>query len=70
MADPTEIEDDADGPTYDPSTPAANRNIQQGGGVGARDLARQGEPTEVVVEDDEDDAGDEAIGRAHPVDGG
>lgn len=53
---------------YDPSTPEANHNIQQGGGVGARDLAKQGEPTEIVPEDDEDDAPTEAIGLAHPVD--
>jgi hypothetical protein len=52
---------------YDPSTPEANHNIQQGGGVGARDLAKQGEPAEIVAEDDEDDAPTEAIGLAHPV---
>jgi hypothetical protein len=53
---------------YDPSTPEANHNIQQGGGVGARDLARQGEPEEVIPEGaDEDDAAPEPIGRAHPV---
>ena len=52
---------------YDPSTPEANHNIQQGGGVGARDLAKQGEPTENVSDDDEDDAPTEAIGLAHPV---
>jgi hypothetical protein len=52
---------------YDPSTPEANYNIQEGGGVGARDLAKQGEPAEIVAEDDVDDAPTEAIGLAHPV---
>lgn len=31
---------------YDPSTPQANRSIQQGGGAGARDLAAQRDPGE------------------------
>ena len=53
--------------TYDPSTVEANRNIQQGGGVGARDLARQEEPTEIVTPED-DDAPVEALGLAHPKD--
>lgn len=54
---------------YDPTTPEANHNIHQGGGVGARDLARQEEPEKIVAEDaDEDDASPEPIGRAHPVD--
>ena len=58
--------DEADD-SYDPSTVEANRNIQQGGGVGARDLARQDEPAEIVTPDgDEDDAPAEALGTAHP----
>ncbi|WP_419319278.1 hypothetical protein ACN2C7_00660 [Caulobacter sp. ErkDOM-E] len=52
---------------YDPTTPEANHNIQQGGGVGARDLARQEEPTEIVPENDPDEAPTEAMGLAHPV---
>lgn len=55
--------------TYDPSTVEANRNIQQGGGVGARDLARQDEPAEIVTpdgDDSDDDAPVEAMGLAHP----
>ena len=52
---------------YDPTTPEANHNIQQGGGVGARDLARQEEPTEIVPENDTDETPTEAIGLAHPV---
>ena len=53
---------------YDPTTAEANHNIQQGGGVVARDLARQEEPTEIVPEEaDEDDAAAEPMGRAHPV---
>ncbi|WP_369057902.1 hypothetical protein ABOZ73_09415 [Caulobacter sp. 73W] len=31
--------------SYDPNTPQANRSIQQGGGVGARDLRLQADPT-------------------------
>lgn len=31
--------------SYDPDTPQANRSIQQGGGVGARDLRVQADPT-------------------------
>jgi len=51
---------------YEPTSVEVERNIQQGGGVGARDLARQAEPSVVVPEDDEDDAAAEPIGRAHP----
>jgi len=54
---------------YDPTSVEVERNIQQGGGVGARDLARQAEPSEAVTEDagDEDqDAPTEGLGRAHP----
>ena len=60
--------DEADD-AYDPSTVEANRNIQQGGGVGARDLARQDEPAEIVTpdsDDSDDDAPAEALGTAHP----
>lgn len=53
--------------SYEPTSVEVERNIQQGGGVGARDLARQAEPSVIVPEDaDEDDAGAESIGRAHP----
>ncbi len=52
---------------YTPDSVEVERNIQQGGGVGARDLARQAEPSVIVPEEaDEDDAPEEAIGRAHP----
>ncbi|WP_164467301.1 hypothetical protein [Caulobacter flavus] len=55
MADPEDTE------TYDPSTPEANRAIQQGIGVGARDLAAQRDPGEGdaplddAVDEDEND---------------
>jgi hypothetical protein len=52
---------------YTPDSVEVERNIQQGGGVGARDLAKQAEPSVVVPEEaDEDDAAAEPIGRAHP----
>jgi hypothetical protein len=52
---------------YEPTSVEVERNIQQGGGVGARDLSRQAEPAHVVPEDaNEDDAPSEPIGRAHP----
>lgn len=52
---------------YEPTSVEVERNIQQGGGVGARDLARQAEPSVIVPEDEnEDDAVEESIGRAHP----
>lgn len=57
--------DEADD-TYDPSTVEANRNIQQGGGVGARDLARQEEPAEIVTPEDDEEGPTEALGLAHP----
>ncbi|MEJ2814252.1 hypothetical protein [Caulobacter sp. CCG-8] len=70
MAEPHETLDvtngDEDDGVYDPSTVEANLNIEHGGGVGARDLARQREPTEVVTPDDEDDGPTEGLGRAHP----
>jgi hypothetical protein len=49
MAEPDVTNGDEVDDTYDPSTVEANRNIQQGGGVGARDLARQDEPAEIVT---------------------
>jgi hypothetical protein len=65
MAEPDVTNGDDVDDTYDPSTVETNRNIQQGGGVGARDLARQEEPAEIRVPDD-DDAPVEALGLAHP----
>ena len=67
MAEPDVTNGDEADAAYDPSTVEANRNIQQGGGVGARDLARQEEPTEIVTPED-DDAPVEALGLAHPKD--
>lgn len=69
MAEPDVTNGDEIDDTYDPSTVEANRNIQQGGGVGARDLARQDEPAEIVTPDGDDsdeDAPVEALGTAHP----
>ena len=69
MADLDVTNDDEADDTYDPSTVEANRNIQQGGGVGARDLARQDEPAEIVTPDgdgSDDDAPVEPLGAAHP----
>jgi hypothetical protein len=69
MADLDVTNGDETDDTYDPSTVEANRNIQQGGGVGARDLARQDEPAEIVTpdgDDSDDDAPTEAVGLAHP----
>jgi len=72
MAEPDETPNvtngDEDDSAYDPSTVEANLNIERGGGVGARDLARQREPTEIVTPDDEDDGPTEALGLAHPKD--
>jgi hypothetical protein len=65
MAEPDVTNGDEVDDTYDPSTVEANRNIQQGGGVGARDLARQEEPAEIVTPED-DEAPVEALGLAHP----
>lgn len=69
MARPDVTNGDQADDAYDPSTVEANRNIQQGGGVGARDLARQDEPAEIVTPDagdDDNDAPFEALGTAHP----
>ena len=71
MAEPDVTNGDEVDDTYDPSTVEAKRNIQQGGGVGARDLARQDEPAEIVTpdgDDSDDDAPVEALGTAHPKD--
>ncbi|KQY26403.1 hypothetical protein ASD21_16915 [Caulobacter sp. Root1455] len=65
MAEPDVTNGDEPDDTYDPSTVEANLNIQQGGGVGARDLARQEEPTEIVTLEEEDEPA-EALGAAHP----
>jgi hypothetical protein len=69
MADLDVTNGDETDDSYDPSTVEANRNIQQGGGVGARDLARQDEPAEIITpdgDDSDDDAPTEALGAAHP----
>jgi hypothetical protein len=69
MAEPDVTNGDEVDDTYDPSTVEANRNIQQGGGVGARDLDRQDEPAEIVTpdgDDGDDDAPVESLGLAHP----
>jgi hypothetical protein len=69
MAEPDVTHGDEAEDAYDPSTVEANRNIQQGGGVGARDLARQDEPAEIVTpdgDDSDDDAPVEPLGLAHP----
>jgi hypothetical protein len=42
---------------YEPTSVEVERNIQQGGGVGAKDLARQAEPSVVVAEDADEECG-------------
>jgi hypothetical protein len=69
MAQPDVTNGDETDDAYDPSTVEANRNIQQGGGVGARDLARQDEPAEVVTpggDGEDDDVPFETLGTARP----
>ena len=71
MAEPDVTNGEEIDDTYDPSTVEANRNIQQGGGVGARDLAQQEEPVEIITpeaDDSDDDAPVEALGLAPPKD--
>jgi hypothetical protein len=65
MAEPDVTNGDEADDSYDPSSVEANLNIQHGGGVGARDLARQAEPSEIVTPEDDDEPV-EALGLAHP----
>lgn len=51
MADPKSRDEDR---TFDPSTPETNRSIDQGNGVGARELDRQASPTERAEQDTQD----------------
>lgn len=69
MTDPTKTP--VESPHFDTSDVDANRAIEQGLGVGARELAAQREPGGVVTPDEDDasvndgdeDALDETVGR-------
>ncbi len=58
MTDPTKTP--AEAPHFDTSDVEANRAIEQGLGVGARELAAQRESGGVVTPDDDDDSADGA----------
>lgn len=64
MADPTQAPREA--PHFDTSEVDANRAIEQGLGVGARELAAQREPGGVVTEDED---GDDVMERDTTVQG-
>lgn len=53
MADPTDTPDES--PHFETDEVEANRAIDQGLGVGARELAAQREPGGVITPDDDDD---------------
>lgn len=55
-----------DDTTYDPSEAAASRGREQGLGVGARDIARQRDPSRPAADDPERD--DLTNPRTHDVD--
>lgn len=57
MADPTNTSDDA--PHFETDDVSANLAIEQGLGVGARELAAQRDPGGVVTPDEDDNAADE-----------
>ncbi len=57
MADPTKIPEEP--PHFETDEVEANRAIDQGLGVGARELAAQREPGGVITPDEDDDAVDE-----------
>ena len=63
MADPKDTE--AETPHFDTSDVEANLAIEQGLGVGARELAAQRDPGGVVTpdEDDDPDGLDQTVGR-------
>ena len=46
--------------SFDTSTPEANRSIEQGNGIGARELAAQREPGGVITPDEDSDSADDA----------
>jgi len=56
MADPTKTPEES--PHFDTSDVEANRAIEQGLGVGARELAAQRDPGGVVTEDEDIDSAD------------
>jgi hypothetical protein len=51
MADPKDWNGDEDDSSFETSTPEANRAIEAGQGVGARELAAQRDPTETAEHD-------------------
>lgn len=53
--------------SFDPSTPEANRTRQQGGGMGARELNAQGDPTRDDYSDIETAGTEEAEGSVEGV---
>ena len=63
MAEPKDTE--AETPHFDTSDVEANLAIEQGLGVGARELAAQRDPGGVVTPDEDDDADalDQTVGR-------
>ncbi|CAN5331784.1 hypothetical protein BH09PSE1_BH09PSE1_07740 [soil metagenome] len=56
MADPTKAPEET--PHFDTNDVDANRAIEQGLGIGARELAAQREPGGVVTPDEDDDTVD------------
>ena len=74
MTDPTKTP--AEAPHFDTSDVEANRAIEQGLGVGARELAAQRDPGGVVTPDEDDasvndgdgDALDQTVGRGSAAD--
>ena len=58
MTDPTKTP--AEAPHFDTSDVDANRAIEQGLGVGARELAAQRDPGGVITRDEDSDGVDEA----------
>ena len=58
MTDPTKTP--AEAPHFDTSDVDANRAIERGLGVGARELAAQREPGGVITPDEDSDSADDA----------
>ena len=66
MADPTKTPEET--PHFETDDVDANRAIEQGLGIGARELAAQREPGGVVTPDEDED-GDDEIDRDTAVQG-
>lgn len=67
MADPTKVPEET--PHFETDAVDANRAIDQGLGIGARELAAQREPGDVIAADEDEQTDTDALDRDTAVQG-